>query len=130
MIKKLAHLVGFAPRTPPPPLAKGRKRAHVARRCQWTSFISKTICHGAWAERVHACSGGGVTVYLHHGHYHERVDELQAKYGAAGLAFGPNAGLAAYPSWLDTVVGPPRLHLIVLRSHRVVSTCLRRETWA
>jgi hypothetical protein len=47
---------------------------------------------------------GRLVVYLHHGYYHTRLDDLHKKHGVASLVFAPNSGLAAYPSWVETVV--------------------------
>lgn len=52
---------------------------------------------------------GDLVLRLHSGMYHDVYEKLIEKHGTPDAIFAPNAGLAAYPSWVDTVVRP-RIH--------------------
>jgi hypothetical protein len=50
-----------------------------------------------------------VRLYLHRGLYHSVQRTIDARFGAPHVVFAPNAGLAAYPTWMETLVTlPPR----------------------
>lgn len=52
---------------------------------------------------------GEVRLYLHRGLYHSVQGTMSERYGAPHVVFAPNAGLAAYPTWMETLVTrPPR----------------------
>ncbi|GAB4818522.1 hypothetical protein N2152v2_005568 [Parachlorella kessleri] len=48
-------------------------------------------------------SGGRVCLAWHQGFYHEVAPNLVAAQGPADMVVAPNAGLAAYPSWVETL---------------------------
>jgi hypothetical protein len=50
----------------------------------------------------------GVRTFLHRGLYHSVRGSVEEQYGSPHVVFAPNAGLAAYPSWMDTLVYPPQ----------------------
>ncbi|KAK9806175.1 hypothetical protein WJX72_004469 [[Myrmecia] bisecta] len=46
---------------------------------------------------------GSLRLTIYYGMYHDLLEELERDCGRADVVFGPNAGLAAYPSWIPTI---------------------------
>ncbi|PIN02617.1 hypothetical protein CDL12_24868 [Handroanthus impetiginosus] len=64
-------------------------------------------CHckhsfGNHTERVTTCHSGAITLRLHRGCYHDCYKEL-LKDSSPHIIIAPNAGIAAYTSWLPTL---------------------------
>ncbi|KAJ9172103.1 hypothetical protein P3X46_015384 [Hevea brasiliensis] len=59
--------------------------------------LSENVNRGAVTDK-----SSNVTVQLHRGYYHDRYRDF-AEDSFPHLIIGPNAGIAAYPSWLPTI---------------------------
>ncbi|KAF5757752.1 hypothetical protein HanXRQr2_Chr17g0830351 [Helianthus annuus] len=60
-----------------------------------------------------------ITLRFHSGHYHDRYEELTKEF-LPDLIIAPNAGIAAYKSWLPTIVCLFTIHHIFLTDSECV----------